>query len=294
MGKNLSLNEDKSTLSNSISIVVIGYDGYKDVWNNFVHFINKYWKDRPKTYLATSELEPDYYNIEIIKAGVSSEWSNKARNALKKIKTKYVLLLLEDFFIVDYVDNNKLNEILDFIIKYGIKFYQLSSMSFTKYLIFEKKLSGYNYVHIIPKSKKYGLNLQAAIWDKDYLLEIIGEGNYNTWEFECNNIYIKNYDENKISYVIDDRNVLNILHSVLQSKYLPSAIYKCRKIGYNLNNSNRKVMSVWDELKFRFKSLMGRLIPNRLIIPFKRLARHLKYNFVSDKYLKNYINENNE
>ncbi len=276
--------EDKYNILENISILVIGYDGYKDVWDNFAYFINKNWKDRPKTYLATSELEPKYNNIEVIKAGNGSEWSKKARNALKRINTKYVILLLEDFFIIDYVDNNKLIEAINFIEKNDIKFYQLTSMALFKCLILEKKLPNKSYIHIIPKTKKYGLNLQGAIWNRDYLMQTIGDGNYNAWEFEGKNFFINNYEEKGIHYVIDDRNILNILHTVLQSKYFPSSVYKCRKIGHDLNNGNREILSVWAEFKYRFKSIIRCCIPKALNLPFKRLARHLGFNFVIDKY----------
>ena len=65
-----------------VSVLVVGYDGYIDVWNHFFNLINIYWKDRPKTYLATSELSPNYENVEVITAGKGAEWSKKAYIAL--------------------------------------------------------------------------------------------------------------------------------------------------------------------------------------------------------------------
>lgn len=279
MQKNINTNLD-------LSILVVGYDGYYDVWTHFAFFINKFWKDRPKTYLATSLLEPQYENIEIIKAGDNSEWSMKAKNALDKINTKYVLLLLEDFFILDYIDNNQIDEAIKFIKNNDIKFYRLSNQSFCKYFVKGKKLNNKNYLRIITDKTDYALNLQAAIWNKEYLKTLIGNENYNGWEFEARNYKIKNYKNYKIEYLTDIRNLLNIEHAVMQSKYFPSTVYKCKKLGVELDIKKRGVLSIKDEIKFKLKTLMLDITPPALITPFKRLARHLKFNFVSDKYIK--------
>ena len=66
-----------------------------------------------------------YKNVEIINAGENSEWSKKVQVALDKIDTKYVLLMLEDFFITDYVDNRRIEKVFRMIKHDGIKFYQV-------------------------------------------------------------------------------------------------------------------------------------------------------------------------
>lgn len=273
----------KENKLNNLAVLIIGYDGYKDVWNHFVYFINKYWAERPKTYFATSELEPEYENIEIVKAGVGSEWSKKAFTALNKIDTKYVLLLLEDFFIMDYVDNEKISEILKFIEVNQVKFYQLTTQYISNYFIEGKTLKDNKYIHIIPKNKKYGINLQAAIWNTDFLKQIIGQGNYNAWTFESNNAYIKDYDENKLEYLIDERNILHILHAIKQSKYFPHVFNLCKKIDHTIDISERQVLNGMDYFKYQLKHILYSLLPKRLFRPFKRFAKHLNFSFVTDK-----------
>lgn len=271
---------------NDLSILIIGYDGYIDVWENFVYFINKYWSHRPMTYLATSELQPDFPNIKVIPSGKNSEWSKKAQTALKEIKTKYVLLLLEDFFITDEVDNEKISEILEFIKENDVKFYQLTTQYISKIFVEGKPLKDNKHIHIIPKDKKYGINLQAAIWETDFLRNTIGDGNYNAWTFECNNLSLNHYDESKTQYLIDDRNILNILHAVLQSKYLPYAVKRCKELGHPLNVEQRPILSKLENAKYSLKLLAYSLTPKKLVKPIKKLARHLNFNFVTDKYLK--------
>ena len=213
----------RKSVLDDLSILIIGFDGYKDVWDRDIYLMNKFWPDRPKTYLVNSELVPIYDGIEIINAGPNSEWSRKVQVALDRVDTPYVLLLLEDFFITDYVDNKMLESIIQMIEDDGILFYQLLVQ-----LINQKWEKGKTYkrdknIKIIPSNKKYGINLQAAIWDKEFLKKTIGIGNYNAWKFEINQLGREDFNIEKIEYLIDVRNVLNILHTVVQSKYLRQA-----------------------------------------------------------------------
>ena len=82
----------------NFALLIVGYDGYADVWDSYFELLNRYWADRPKTYLATSVLKPNYENVTVIAAGENSEWSTNERNALNQFKEDYFILLLEDFF----------------------------------------------------------------------------------------------------------------------------------------------------------------------------------------------------
>ena len=270
-----------------LSILIVGYDGYIDVWDIDIYLLNKYWCNRPKTYLATSVIKPNYENVEVITAGEASEWSKKAHNALKEIKSKYVLLLLEDFFISSPVNNGLVLDSLQLIKNNEIKFYQvlvqLINSSWEKGAPFQ----GNKHIKIIPQNKKYPLNLQAAIWDRDFLLETIGEGNYNAWQFEIKQIAINNLNVNKIEYLIDDRNILNIEHTIVQSKYLRAPLKRLLKKEPQIDISGRERLSIKDDFKYRFKLLMYSLTPNCLVKPFKKVGRWLNVDFVTDRVMKN-------
>ncbi len=266
-----------------LSILIIGYDGYKDVWDIDIYLLNKYWNNRPKTYLATSVLKPDYRNVSIITSGEGAEWSMKAYNALTKIRTKYVLLLLEDFFISSPVDNQLVIDSLQLIKDNNIKFYQvlvqLIKSSWEKGASFH----GDKHIKIIPPNKKYPLNLQAAIWDREFLLKTIGEGNYNAWQFEIKHISIGDINVSKTEFLIDDRNILNIEHTIVQSKYLRAPLRRLHKREPQIEISGRDVLSIKEDFKYRFKLLMYSITPSCLIKPFKRIGRWLSIDFVTDR-----------
>lgn len=272
-----------NNIYDEVSILIVGFDGYRDVWEHSIELMNKYWQNRPKTYLATSELSPNYKNVEIIKAGPNSEWSKKAKTALDKIKTPYVILLLEDFFISDYVDHKKLKSVLKMVKNDNIKFYQILVQLIRQSWEKGKPYKGNKHIHIIPRNKRYGINLQAAIWEKEFLEKTIGEGNYNAWSFEVMQLGTENYNAGKIEFLIDDRNILNIIHTVVQSKYLPKALRLLKRKGHSINPAEREVLGGIENLKYQLKLLMYSFTPGFLVKPAKAIGRILKIDFVTDR-----------
>lgn len=269
-----------------VSILIIGFDGYKDVWDHCISLLNQYWKERPKTYLATSELAPDYNDVEIIPAGSGSEWSRKVQVALKEIDTPYVILLLEDFFISDYVNNDLVKEALELVQEDDIKFYQvlvqLLKQSWEKGAPYKEN----KHIHIVPRDKKYGINLQAAIWKTDFLREKVGTENYNAWLFEMNQLKTENYNVDKVEYLIDDRNILNITHAVVQSKYLRGAVKYMEKLGHHIDLSERPLLSKTENFKYNLKLFMYSATPKCLVKPAKAIGKLMKVDFVTDRLSK--------
>lgn len=269
-----------------VSILIIGFDGYKDVWNHCISLLNRYWKERPKTYLATSELTPDYTNVEIIPAGRGAEWSRKVQVALKEIDTSYVILLLEDFFISDYINNDLIKDALELVEEDDIKFYQLLVQLLKQSWEKGMPYKGNKHIHIVPRDKKYGINLQAAIWKTDFLRERVGTENYNAWLFEMNQLKTENYNVAKVEYLIDDRNILNITHAVVQGKYLRGAVKHMEKLGHHIDLTERPLLSKVENFKYNLKLFMYSVTPKCLVKPAKAIGKLIKVDFVTDRLSK--------
>lgn len=269
-----------------ISILIIGFDGYKDVWDHCIDLLNTNWKDRPKTYLACSELQPQYEGVEVINAGADAEWSKKVQIALNHISTPYVLLLLEDFFISDKVDTAVISEAVELIKQNDIRFYQVLVQLVRQTAVKGAAFEGNKRIHIIPQNKRYAINLQAAIWNVEFLKEVVGTENYNAWQFEVRHLQVQNINQDKIQYLIDDRNIFNITHAVVQSKYLPGALKKLRKKGYYIDENEREVLSKKDNFKYMLKLFMYGITPEFMVKTFKKIGRLMKIDFVTDRVTK--------
>ncbi|WP_050636209.1 hypothetical protein [Candidatus Stoquefichus sp. SB1] len=264
-----------------IALLIIGYDPYVDVWNHYFDLLNKYWKIRPKTYLATNSLTPVYDNVEVIPVGENAEWSKKVYVASNKIKEKYIVLLLEDFFTTTFVNNDCFVELFDIIKKNNIDYCKLLNQSKIKGICFQN----YSYLHIIDKNENYGISLQPSIWNKDFLLTLLGNENYNAWIFELNQIENKIQNEKYINCIADDRNVLEITHTVVQSKYLRKAVRTFKRQKYYFNLKDREQMSLLETVKYRSKLYFSEYSPAILKKPLKGIGRLMGVDFVSDREL---------
>lgn len=279
------MNNNFDELAKKLTILVIGFDGYKDVWNHDFKLMNRYWKDRPRTILSNGYLSPNYQNIEIINCGKDAEWSKKVFEALKIIDTEYVLLLLEDFFITAPVNNNKLLNVIDLMDKDQIDYYQILVQLVKQSWTPGKYYKENKHIRIVPTNKKYPINLQAAIWRKKYLLKALGEGNYNAWQFEMNHMHDQ-VNVQKVTCLIDDTNMLNLLHGIVQSKYLRFAKRKLIRLGCDISNSERQTLNIKENFKYNLKLLMYSIIPLGLQENAKKIGKLMKIDFVTDRLVE--------
>lgn len=266
-----------------VALLIVGYDPYKDVWDDYFYLLNKYWKNRPATYLVCNELNPQYEGVKVINAGKDAEWSRKVQIALKTIKEKYIVLLLEDFFTTREVNSSKLNKLVRFLYHHNIDYCKLLSQS----KIVGDSFKGKRFLHIIPKDSSYGISLQPSIWERNFLLELVGSENYNAWIFEFNQNKNKQHNINRINCLADDRNILEITHCVVQSHYLNTAIRVFKKQGFYINAKHIKPMRKSDEVKYYLKRVCAEWLKGRLRTPAKKIGRLLKIDFVSDRELNN-------
>lgn len=239
---------------NNMAILVIGFDGYDDLWKDFFTLFKKYWADCPyKIYLANNTLKYEVAGVTTINAGNDAEWSRKAQIACELIEEEYVCLLLEDFYLGANVDSKVIEDVLEFMVQENIRYYKLNTFS----KINTPNYRGRGYLHIIPGNLEYGISLLPGIWEKAFLIEKLGTENYNAWKFEIDRL-IEERDETSEPLkgcVYDDRNILQIQHGVVQGKYLPEVIKYFKKNGYDLNQSRRGIMTFRENLIYKTKRL---------------------------------------
>ena len=269
-----------------LAIVGIFYDGYEDVWRDFVRCFRRFWKDCPyPVYIIDITAKPKYFsdnNMTVINAGEGAEYSKKVQTALQQIDADYYLLLLEDFFLGHKLEKSVLEPILDYIEDKNIKYYSLSALSsFTKYRsdLFDKNK---DYLYCINPNLRYTLGCQAVIWRKDFLQKCIGSQNYNAWVFEgaLTNSKVVHTKQFLNGCVKDTRNILGLKHGVLQGKMLPRTVEYYKNIRFPLTSS-RDIMSERDFRQYVLKSKVSASVPRNI---HKSLKRLISKGAVLDKY----------
>jgi hypothetical protein len=234
-------------------VLVLSCDKYSDIWLPFFSFFQKYWPDCPfPIYLGTNKTTFNFANVKQIFSNKNSTWSDELQLILKQIPEKYIILILEDYFIYKKVKNNDLFKIIETI--------QMNSAAYVKLAAFPAKYDQlwpyevFNDLGAIKKNSTYRVCLQTAIWDKDILLGLI-RPEENPWQFEIEASKRSNSLENLFLCVIADPSQ-KIVHGPIQyyctalseGKWMRGAIRLCRKENVFIDVKNRRKQTVYEEL----------------------------------------------
>lgn len=232
-------------MKDNCAIVIMSCDSYSDLWNKFFELKEKYWSDCLfRCYLVTNNITASYDEVETILCGDSLNWTGRLIKALKQIHEKNVILMLEDYYISSMVDNSKVIEILRYMDESGAVYCKLETRG-TK---FKKIHNDVEYLREITPDIRYGVSLITSIWNKEFLLEVIGNEDYPAWEFEIRRNSVCDITRKTDKLLLCDiRNVLNITHMVQRGKYLRSSIKKLKSQGDIIDIGNRGKIDIWFE-----------------------------------------------
>lgn len=169
-----------------ISVVLCTCDAYSDLWDGFFYLFRKYWPDfQGEIILNTETKEYSCDNLKIIplklKENESIAWSNMLFKALSMCKSEQILLVLDDFFFVDYVNTKRFEETRLYMqnhkeVKSITYFYEMGGTNRSA------GLPGFVYrKHFTP----YKMTAHLTLYDRDFLKSILRDGE-NAWEFEVN------------------------------------------------------------------------------------------------------------
>lgn len=269
----------------NVAIILPIFDGYEDMWEDCIRLIKKNWKDHPPIYVFSNILQKDWEGVTCIPVGEDAEWSKKIQKAVELVDKKYFILMLEDFFIGEIVKNDSVDELITFMEKNRINFCKLCDNNNIIKKRKERFNSEYPY-QVIFEDEEYGISLQTAIWEKNFLEKLVGRENYNAWQFELNQVRIaRTANHVKMQNAIfDPRNILNIKHGALQGQLLPHTVKYFYKIGDPLN-CQRVIMSRKTYLQYCIKQIGRDLTPKFAKKFVKNIARQFGMIFVEDKWM---------
>lgn len=195
-------------------IIVNSCDNYSDLWQPFFQLFTKYWKDCPYKIILNTETKSFSYpglsiNTYSMNAG-EKRWGKRFLDHLDKVDTEYVLLLLDDFFLRDYVDQTVIDKCLSLMDEdKSISCFQFipvkdpNNVTYEPYPIFEVR----------PKEARYKLTLQAGVWRVEDLKTYIFPEE-SPWDFELlANIRTFVLDKKFITLKMDEKRIFNYGHN---------------------------------------------------------------------------------
>ena len=170
---------------NDIALVVSSCDKYADAWYPYFELIKKYWPGHPKKIYLITEGKKFYstgLDITVSAYDKSLTWSEMLYKTLSKIDSKYIIFSLEDFFLLDYVKQERIDECVTWMEENPqIAVCRFFSCGYDSLI----PTDTYKDFRIAGKDISFRLETQFALWNRETLMSFI-DLSENPWQFEKN------------------------------------------------------------------------------------------------------------
>jgi hypothetical protein len=240
-------------INKRIAVLISSCDKYHDLWDPFFTLFFKYWPDCPyPVYLSANNLEYEHQGVKTINMGEDTDWSSGFRKTLEKISQPYVIVLMEDYLLTGPVDTAMVERLIEY----------MESKRAACLRIFpcpgpDLPCADNQEIGEIRKGSAYRLSLQAAIWDKKILTELIRDGE-SAWELELNGTKRTNDLDVPFLSVTGLSPIPYYCTAVVKGKWVKEAVELCRKEGIKIDLKKRPAQTFIDRLKT--SEVAGRLI----------------------------------
>ena len=276
-------------MNQEATIVVMSCDAYSDLWHGFFSLKEANWPDcQYDTYLVTNNKKCTEPHVKTVLCGDETNWTGRLKKCILALEQQYVILLLEDYYISATVSNETVRDVIDFISSNNVGYYKLE----TRGTVFPKVYQNTDYRREITPDIRYGISLVTSIWDRDFLLETLGDDDYPAWEFEIRRNQLNDITHNTDRLCLcDTRNILNIEHMVQRGKYIRSAIRNMDSRGIHIDTGKRGKLSALFDLYHkintrikRHKFLREKLLKAANILGIKSISQKYEEEMKSNRY----------
>lgn len=262
---------ENETTRPDMSVLIMSYDGFSDVWDVCDRCFEKYWNADSAVYLATNEKEPDLRKLNVFKIGDLC-YSQGIKKFADECENEYILLLLADFLPKENIGNEELCKLLASLKKEGADYCSLyKQKDKSKYY---KKHPDYDNLLLVDAEFSYAVNMMPAIWKTSYLRDLAGMGEFNPWEFEVGLQQDARLHEKVLQaknlYCIEE--LYPMCHAVIKGKYTSDAVKFFKKENISVDYEKRKKMSFSENLKTKLADSLSRKSKDRIKKILKRLG----------------------
>ncbi|WP_264229503.1 hypothetical protein [Acholeplasma laidlawii] len=211
------------------TVIVNSSDNYHEAWSPFFALVKKYWSDCPYDFVLNTQTK-SYANelVNVTTFNYSTQdipqgdkWGKRLKHCLDSVNTPFVILLLEDFFLHDHVNQFEINKCIE-----------IMQENQNIVSIYFKRISGYSVTStidqrfiLLDENKRFKCNLQASLWNR-YELSTILLDEDTPWSFEEYG-HLRIRDVNKVFLCTKEGT-----HSSIKNAVFP--YYTDRRMGYGI------------------------------------------------------------
>lgn len=262
------------------ALIVVSCDGYTELGKIFFDLQQKYmgWFEGNRYFINESK-EVEFEGVKVIHAGLDKDWSGRLAFALEQIPEKYLIFMLEDYFIGKPVDQSAIEKAVALMEDQKIKYYKITNIP-----KINKKGVIADYLPGIPNNLRYGINLQAAIIEKSFLMEMVQGEDRSAWKTETDLIkkVSDKYTGDIPGCVIDTRNIIDIHNGVIKGKWYGITLNYFKRRSYVIDKGSRAVLPFKSVLYFHSARIFSHILPTGLLRKAKRILRKFGFAFLSE------------
>lgn len=262
-----------------IALILAPYYTYLDVLNNWLDLFEKYGKNVPYEIFVSSSKTIDRKNINFVLSKKEDKMPKRILNIVEKYDFEYYLIINEDVFINDYISEESLSIITDFLEYYDVDYLKLLPIKNNyRYNIYKNIL-----YRSIKKNEYYGVSTMTCLVSKNYLLKkLFIDENESIWEVEgrfFNNVNPKDDTRLEGCFAIGT-NIFNLVHCLSKGKWIRKGIRLVKKNNPEFNFNNREKLSMIKTFSIWLRSIFIRMIPNKKRVKVKKILSILGVKFV--------------
>jgi hypothetical protein len=216
----------------SLPVLVVSCDRYADLWRPFFELFWRRWPDcAGPVYLGTNFESFDDPRVRTLHVGRDVTWAASVSQMLDQIPSDYVIVLLEDFLLMQQVHNARVERLVDLARAEQVGCLRL-------YSIFppETTLEAYPEVGEFAPRENWRITAQAAIWRVETLRRLLVPG-FSAWDFELVGSQMSEFMPDRIWGVREPALVYD--HGVEKGRWRPQGLEICRDAGVDVDLSKR-------------------------------------------------------
>jgi len=252
----------------NIAIVVLSFDGFKDLWQPFFDFFFDCWPDCPyEIYLLNNYKEYNDIRVNNLLVGEDISWSHSLIKGLDKIQEERVFFIYDDCFFKK-INIEQLCKYFLLGVENDLISLQLRPSSFVSKF-------GANEPTLIPSRALYRNALFLNLIKRKHLLSILKPGE-SAWDFELNG----NARSQEYNYFSIRRSFIDYDHGIVKGKWFNVINKKLLKKGYKFEKLDR-TMSVFEtinlKVKTRFYEFCLYVIPLNFVLKIENMRKNYIY-----------------
>jgi len=237
---------------NKLTVVCTTCEDFKDMWQNQINGLTKYWVSHPPVLFVSDKKQIDNNMSNFYFS--PGNYSDRLLNALNLIKTEYVFLTLDDYLLYRKIDSGFIEFLIDYLDDNNGSYMKIYKSRTGK--VVDKK----NRIRSLPLKEVYEVSMTPSIWKTKDLISII-KTNMTPWELEVS----MTSQSRKVSincFSCYKKNVYPYVDVVRKGKYLRKAYTYLRK--NNLYISDRSIMPLHESIRRGVRSFIAKIMPRKL------------------------------